>query len=136
MTQKNRQLPLFVYGTLQPGFSRYSLVRQWVERYERAYLRAFQMYDFRSFPGIVPSADSEPYVSGSLLYASTESWDDFIQQTDRVENEGFLFHRIEVSAALLSGVETEAWSYVVNPTALQFSASNIIKGNDWAAVYR
>jgi gamma-glutamylcyclotransferase (GGCT)/AIG2-like uncharacterized protein YtfP len=135
MTEKNQQLPLFVYGTLQPGFSRYPLIRQWVKRYHQARLSGFQMYDFRSFPGILPMETKSVAIPGSVLIVEPSDWPDFIKQADKVENEGFLFQRTEVLVDLALE-EQLAWTYVADPQVLKVKPDMAIAGNDWAAVYR
>lgn len=137
MRQKTDQLPLFVYGTLQPGASRYPLLRPMVERTVAASLQGYQMHNYRTFPGITPSPSSGLVpVPGYLIHAKPEKWEEFIRQADRVENEGFLFHRVETVVQWFGGKEDEAaWVYIINSDVLKPTQENRVIGNSWHSVY-
>lgn len=142
------KLPIFVYGSLRPGASSFTLVRNWIEEYgtRPARLFGFQMYRCGGFPGIIQDQDNEDIpVVGELLLIRPENWAECIARLDRYENNGFLFDRTDKFYANIWGTHKpvpthwdspgtnsiRVWVYVVNPTNLEVDPHKVIKSNDW-----
>ena len=97
---------LFVYGTLQHGQSRNYILQGL--RYEKATLPNHCKISPPSlgFPFIV--CDDATNVSGEVYFDVRQS---LINELDRIEGEGFLYHRILVKVKINNGKEVDAFTY-------------------------
>jgi gamma-glutamylcyclotransferase (GGCT)/AIG2-like uncharacterized protein YtfP len=76
-------LPLFVYGTLQPGFTFYYGIEDKVVKYNPdAYIKGFKMYT-AGYPIAVPTVNIDDIIWGTLLYLSDK--EETLKYTDRIE---------------------------------------------------
>lgn len=127
--------PLFVYGTLRPGAKRHNLVRSFLEGGQiiPASLTGYQMYSFRSFPGIVAAINKvDKPVVGEAVYFSEENYREALAYIDLYEGNGYVFNR-RLLMINLGTVEvlTQAWVYLVNPKVMAVRDENKVKSNDW-----
>lgn len=97
---------LFVYGTLQHGQSR-NFILQGL-KYEKAILPSHRKVSPPSlgFPFIV--RDDSANVNGEVYFDVSQS---LINELDRIEGEGFLFHRILVKVKISDEKEVDAFTY-------------------------
>lgn len=105
-SKKENLRKLFVYGTLQTGQSRNSILKGL--KYEKATLFNFRKVKPSSlgFPLII--RDNSSNVQGEIYY----DLDHFlIDQIDIIEGEGEFYHRIMVKVVLDDGKEVEAFTY-------------------------
>lgn len=127
MKATDRQLPIFVYGTLRPGGALYPQVRDFVERHESALMGGFDLYSFGMFPGIVHGNGT---VEGDLLYIHEDKWAECLAELDRIEANGYLFIRTDIYAANKGMYDiVRVWVYVANMNVL--STDQRIESNDW-----
>lgn len=98
---------VFVYGTLKSGFSNHRFLEH-QELIGSAILGAHALYDVSpNFPGIVPSGrDFE--VHGEVY--SIDS--DCLNRLDRLESNGSMYQRQELSVELSTGAALPAWVYI------------------------
>ena len=97
---------IFVYGTLQHGQSRNYILQGL--KYEKAILPNHRKVSPPSlgFPFIV--RDDAANVSGEVYFDVRQS---LINELDRIEGEGFLYHRILVKVKINNGKEVDAFTY-------------------------
>ena len=95
LTEQARRMGLdrtvFVYGTLMRG-RRAAHLMDGALFYGDALLRDYAMYDLGRYPGIRPLPGGQ--VQGELFLLS----DDMLAEMDAYEEEGSLYHRVEVTA--------------------------------------
>ena len=102
---EGRNRTVFVYGTLMTG-ERAAWMLDAGSCLGKAYVNRYALYDLGSFPGIV----AEP--GGSVLGEVWTVPDRTIDELDRYEGEGSLYHREMVRAVLEDGALTaEAYIY-------------------------
>jgi len=105
-------LPLFVYGTLLPGFGNHHLlVRNRCVSLGSATVKGFEL---RGYP--IPCAQfsslPEAEVVGELYAFPEEKYQDILKVIDRLEAEGSWYCRLRVTVQH-AGETVEAWMYVV-----------------------
>jgi gamma-glutamylcyclotransferase (GGCT)/AIG2-like uncharacterized protein YtfP len=96
----------FVYGTLQHGQSRNYILQGL--RYKKAILPNHRKISPPSlgFPFIV--RDDSVNVRGEVFFNVSQS---LINELDRIEGEGLLYHRILVKVKIEDGKEVDAFTY-------------------------
>ena len=97
---------VFVYGTLQHGQSRNYILQGL--RYQKAILPNHRKISPPSlgFPFIV--RDDSAKVRGEVYFNVSQS---LINELDKIEREGLLYHRILVKAKIEDGKEVDAFTY-------------------------
>jgi len=104
--EKQNFYNLFVYGTLQQGQSR-NFILQGL-KFEKATLPNHRKLEPPSlgFPFIVRNDSNN--VHGEVYFDISQS---LINELDRIEGEGYLYHRIMVKVITDNGKEVEAFTY-------------------------
>ncbi len=105
-----RQLPLFVYGTLRRGESAEELVARDVTRRAPARAKGRMLAIGAPYPAAVFSGDATEHVEGELLWLTPGAYGAVIDRVDEYENVPFLFRRIAITVEA-EGVAVEAWAY-------------------------
>jgi gamma-glutamylcyclotransferase (GGCT)/AIG2-like uncharacterized protein YtfP len=97
---------LFVYGTLQSGRSRHSILQNL--NFEKAVLPGYKKVSPVSlgFPFIIHDESSQ--VNGEVYYGLN---DELFHALDLIEGEGSLYHRILVRVMTQKGNEIESFVY-------------------------
>ena len=115
----NKNMPVFVYGTLINGFGNYNhfLKGNTVDEQE-ATAEGFQLYDVANggFPGIIKG---EGTVKGQLMYFSDYGFENALKQLDRLEgyqkwSSHNMYVREEVTVKNQLGEPVQAWIYLWN----------------------
>ena len=101
--QKN-EIKVFVYGTLMNSRSNHSYIKE-QKLIGEARLDDYEMYNVRSYPGIVPKGGE--YILGELYEVSSE----VLKRLDKLEGEGYLYRRITAKVRVNSE-EYEAYAYI------------------------
>jgi len=106
---KNRELPLFLYGTLRKGESAEDVLAADVVR--RAPARAQgRLLDLKApYPGAVFGPD-EGWLDGEIVWLKPATFQAALGRVDQYENVPFLFRRIAVTVET-GGASVEAWAY-------------------------
>jgi gamma-glutamylcyclotransferase (GGCT)/AIG2-like uncharacterized protein YtfP len=106
---KNRELPLFVYGTLRKGESGEDVIAANVLRRAPARARA-RLLDLKApYPGAVFGPD-EGWLDGELVWIRPSAFQTTLDRVDEYENVPFLFRRIAVTVES-EGQSIEAWAF-------------------------
>lgn len=105
---RTEPLPVFVYGTLRPGGTRYGHIEGGVSRHEPARLRARLVPTGADYPGLELSGPERGLVDGVLLHPHAAGLAGWLRWLDRIEAHPTLFRRV------LCRVEDGrlAWVYV------------------------
>lgn len=98
-------IPLFTYGTLQPGQFRHQAVRDFVDAVSSDSVHGVIVDTGQDYPGLVPFSDGE--VSGTLLHPKAGQQLALLDRCDAIEGHPLLFRRALVRTAS----ETLAWVY-------------------------
>jgi gamma-glutamylcyclotransferase (GGCT)/AIG2-like uncharacterized protein YtfP len=106
---KNRELPLFLYGTLRKGESAEDQIAADVVRRAPAQARARLLEINAPYPAAFFSPD-EGLLPGEVVWLKPSTYAATLGRVDRYENVPFLFRRIAVSVQV-DGKEVEAWAY-------------------------
>lgn len=117
-------LPIFVYGTLMPGFSNYRVYLEGKTEKELSATTKGKMYDVGAFPAVV---EGESTIKGSLIYIK-DSYKKVLDALDELE--GCLYTRIITEVFLDEDKPIFAWIY-----RWVLSTDNLVEipSGDWAA---
>lgn len=134
---KNRKMsapqhyPVFVYGSLRTGELFHGIIGPYISRCTDAVLHGTQMYSLGEFPALIFDVKATPPVVGELMHIWTEWWEEVIERLDKLESEGFLYHRTLVSVITEKGDVELAWTYILNQENLPLHHLTKIVSNDW-----
>ena len=109
--------PVFVYGTLRPGFRNWAVAAPFVDRHEPAVLIGHRLH-LLEYPTVVP--DEQRRVVGDLLWLRDERTADGLAALDRFEDhrpddrDGSLYVRDACSVTTAAGA-VDAWVYRAGP---------------------
>ena len=106
---KNRELPLFLYGTLRQGESAEDQIAADVVRRAPARARARLLEIGAPYPAAFFSPD-EGLLPGEIVWLKPSTYAATLDRVDQYENVPFLFRRIAV-AVEAEGQTVEAWAY-------------------------
>jgi len=106
---KNRELPLFLYGTLRQGESAEAQIAADVVRRAPARARARRLEIGAPYPAAFFSPD-EGWLPGEIVWLKPSTYAATLDRVDQYENVPFLFRRIVVSVEV-EGKDVEAWAY-------------------------
>ena len=106
---RNRELPLFIYGTLRKGESAENEIAADVLRRAPARARARLLEINAPYPAAV-FGDDEGLLPGEIVWFKPEKFVEAIDRVDVYENAPFLFRRILVTVET-EGQQVEAWAY-------------------------
>jgi gamma-glutamylcyclotransferase (GGCT)/AIG2-like uncharacterized protein YtfP len=105
----NRELPLFLYGTLRKGQPAEGEISSDVVRRAPARARA-RLLDLKApYPGAVFGPD-EGWLEGEIVWLRPATFQKTLDRVDTYENVPFLFRRIVVEVET-EGKTVEAWAY-------------------------
>lgn len=122
--------PVFVYGTLRRGDSRFQMPHFLEVLHPEAYLTDFQMLDLGAFPGIIPGGGE---VRGEIhLYSSLETLDQ-IEGYREANPESSLYIRRLVEVQLPTSENYEAWTYSFNLKGNRIPKRDlrVVESGDW-----
>lgn len=124
-------IPVFVYGTLRPGWGN---SRRWTGRGEArhdgtATVRGFRLVSNGAFPFALPDADS--VAVGALIYPHPDHYAAVLDDLDHLEGYPRFYDRIMVVIDTPAG-HVKAWIYV--PVEL-YDDLPPVEGNDWSAAH-
>lgn len=106
---KNRELPLFLYGTLRKGESAEGEIAADVVRRAPARARG-RLLDLNApYPGAVFGPD-EGLLVGEIVWIRPSAFQATLDRVDTYENVPFLFRRIAIEVET-EGQKVEAWAY-------------------------
>jgi len=88
---------VFVYGTLLPGEERWSLLEPFSEAVGEATADGTLWDTRRGYPAAV--FDGSGAIPGAVVVIKAGAWDAVIDLLDRVEGEGTLYRRVEVTTS-------------------------------------
>jgi gamma-glutamylcyclotransferase (GGCT)/AIG2-like uncharacterized protein YtfP len=117
MMDKNKYLPVFVYGTLMEGFGNHShFLHNNFDRKEEAILQGHVMMSLGGFPMIFesPSKSERDVIIGEVYWIPKSRYLDVMGRLDSLEGEGYFYHRDIVMVTVQSNSEKkeiEAWAY-------------------------
>ena len=106
---KNRELPLFLYGTLRQGESAEDQIAADVVRRAPARARARLLEIGAPYPAAFFSPD-EGLLPGEIVWLKPSTYAATLDRVDQYENVPFLFRRIAVRVEV-EGQAVEAWAY-------------------------
>jgi gamma-glutamylcyclotransferase (GGCT)/AIG2-like uncharacterized protein YtfP len=106
---KNRELPLFLYGTLRKGESAEDQIAADVVRRAPARARARLLEIGAPYPAAFFSPD-EGWLPGEIVWLKPSTYAATLDRVDQYENVPFLFRRIVVQVEV-EGETVEAWAY-------------------------
>ena len=106
---KNRELPLFLYGTLRQDESAEEVIAADVVRRAPARARARLLEIGAPYPAAFFSPD-EGLLPGEIVWLKPSTFSAALDRVDQYENVPFLFRRIVVSVEV-EGKDVEAWAY-------------------------
>ncbi|MGP4085206.1 gamma-glutamylcyclotransferase family protein [Streptomyces sp. KR55] len=134
------RLPFFVYGTLRPGEPNHDLfLRGRTSAEEPGRLSGAVLYDGPGYPYAVEEPGGA--VSGDLVTARPEAYDELLAALDRLEeylpgDPRSLYERVEREVVRdADGAAVRAWVYVAAPAvaARLRARGKLIEGGDWRA---
>lgn len=105
----NRELPLFLYGTLKKGESAEGEIAADVVRRAPARARGRLLELNAPYPGAVFGPD-EGWLEGEIVWIKPTTFAAVLDRVDHYENVPFLFRRIAVEVET-EGRTVEAWAY-------------------------
>ncbi len=109
-------LPLFVYGTLMPGFGNFDrLLKGNFTTTAAATVTGFQMLDLGSFPMVV-MARSTNQIRGSVIWVKRIEWDKVIKSLDNLEGYPNFYDRVIVRARAMKKDPMKEGAYVYEDT--------------------
>ena len=103
-------LPLFVYGTLKRGKEASSLLKDVVERKERAVARGRYLSTGEPLTAVRFSEDGIE-IRGELFWLSTEGYARTLEDLDRYEGAPDLFERVQISVRVRKTDPVAAFAY-------------------------
>jgi len=106
---KNRELPLFLYGTLSKGESAEDVIAADVVRRAPARARARLLELNAPYPGAAFGPD-EGWLDGEIVWLRSATFQAALDRVDQYENVPFLFRRIAVMVET-EGQTVEAWAF-------------------------
>lgn len=106
---KNRELPLFLYGTLRKGESAEDQIAADVVRRAPARARARLLEIDAPYPAAFFGPD-EGLLQGEIVWLKPSTFQATLDRVDLYENVPFLFRRIAVTVQV-DGQDVEAWAY-------------------------
>ena len=106
---KNRELPLFLYGTLRQGESAEDQIAADVVRRAPARARARLLQINAPYPAAFFGPD-EGLLQGEIVWLKPSTYAATLDRVDLYENVPFLFRRIAVTVQV-EGKDVEAWAY-------------------------
>lgn len=133
------RLPFFVYGTLRPGEVNHDLfLRGRIRSEEPARLANALLYDGPGYPYAVAEPGGGP-VSGELVTARPEEYDDLLAALDRLEEYApgdprNLYERLaRDTVRTTDGRAVRAWVYLAAPSvaARLRTHGKLIESGDW-----
>ncbi|MFC9916108.1 gamma-glutamylcyclotransferase family protein [Streptomyces sp. NPDC127197] len=134
------RLPFFVYGTLRPGEPNHDLfLRGRTSAEEPGRLTGAVLYDGPGYPYAVE--EPRGAVSGELVTARPEAYDELLAALDRLEeympgDPRSLYERVEREVVRdADGAAVRAWVYVAAPAvaARLRARGKLVEGGDWRA---
>ncbi|MCC6765175.1 MAG: gamma-glutamylcyclotransferase [Deltaproteobacteria bacterium] len=106
---RNRELPLFLYGSLRKGESGAHVIAADVVRRAPARTRG-RLLDLKApYPGAVFGPD-EGWLAGEIVWIEPSRFRAALDHVDEYENVPFLFRRIAVTVET-EGQTVEAWAF-------------------------
>ena len=106
---KNRELPLFLYGTLRKGESAEDTIAADVVR--RAPARAHgRLLDLKAPEPGAGFGPAEGWLDGEIVWLRPSTFLATLDRVDQYENVPFLFRRIAIEVET-EGKTVEAWAY-------------------------
>lgn len=127
-----QNFPVFVYGTLRRGDSRFHHPHLLEVLHEEAYLEDFKMLDLGAFPGIVPG---KGVVRGEIhLFSSLDDLDRIEGYRERDPDSSLYIRRL-VEVQLPTSDNYEAWTYTFNLKGNRLGQRElrVVEGGDWLA---
>ncbi len=106
---RNRELPLFLYGTLRKGESGEDVLAGDVVRRAPARARGRLLDLAAPYPGAVFGPD-EGWLDGEIVWLESSRFPAALDRADEYENVPFLFRRIAVPVET-EGQTVEAWAF-------------------------
>jgi gamma-glutamylcyclotransferase (GGCT)/AIG2-like uncharacterized protein YtfP len=106
---RNRELPLFIYGTLKQGESGEDVIKADVLRRAPAQAHARLLEINAPYPAAFFGPD-EGLLPGEIVWFKPGKFVPAIDRVDEYENAPFLFRRILVTVET-EGQQVEAWAY-------------------------
>ena len=106
---KDRELPLFIYGTLRKGEAAEDVIAADVVRRAPARARARRLEIDAPYPAAF-FAPEEGLLPGEIVWLKPSAYAAALDRIDQYENVPFLFRRIVVSVEV-EGKDVEAWAY-------------------------
>lgn len=132
-----RELPIFVYGTLLPEQPNAFLWGSGIAEIETAVLQPATLYDMGHYPMLVEEAGQ---VTGALVRVRPEQYTAVVARLDELEGfdpaqpEASAYRRLARGVRLADGREAMAWVYVGGTSFVQGCPR--IDDGDWAAYIR
>ncbi|NJP05269.1 MAG: gamma-glutamylcyclotransferase [Chloroflexaceae bacterium] len=115
-------LPIFVYGTLKPGYENHDMIVRSVIKQEPAVLHRAALYTQGAYPFLVQVDDlceHEDCVKGLLMLLSSGHYAEQLAQMDELEGTVYgLYERILVTVETSTGLQ-QSWCYTAGPKVLQ-----------------
>lgn len=119
---ENKQMPVFVYGTLKYGFHNFSrILKGKVARINKAVVSGCEIYAVANFPGVIKG---EGQVHGELMYIQPELFEETLKELDRLEGyrpgtQSFCMYLRETTTVITDkGESIEALIYIWNHPVL------------------
>lgn len=106
----NEPLPVFAYGTLQPGQRFWGQVAGFIDRTEPASITGHRLDTGLGYPGLLLDHPDATTVPGTLLYPHPDDLHEAMKEFDRIEGHPHLYarHLVRVDDGRL------AWTYLWN----------------------
>ena len=125
--------PVFVYGTLRPGWGN---SRLWEGRGAAmhdgaATVTGFALVSGGAFPFAIPAADS--VAVGALIYPDVDVYDEVLEALDRLEGYPRFYDRIMVVVDTPAG-RVKAWIYTPADHG-RYDDMPPVPGNNWTAAH-
>jgi gamma-glutamylcyclotransferase (GGCT)/AIG2-like uncharacterized protein YtfP len=89
---------VFVYGTLMPGESRWSALRAFAESWEQATTSGSLWDTGQGYPAAIFAVGGDCF-PGVIVTIRQDLWPQAIRRLDRIEDEGVLYRRVEISTS-------------------------------------
>lgn len=132
-----RELPVFVYGTLLPGFGNYQWHLEGHTTLEEKATIGGRMYDYMGHYPVVDVVESG-IISGMVMYINPDVYNEVLYNLDCLEGyepggKSNLYNRVVVKAKTESGDEVECYTYSMG-AIFRADSSTLppIEDGDWA----